>query len=42
MLVHDKSHWDLKRICETPKEYSQLESLIVYNFQLFTDTYHYL
>lgn len=42
MLAHDKNHWDLRRICLDNKEYNHLETIIVHNFGLLTDTYHYL
>lgn len=42
MLTHDKNFWSFRDICQSDKEYKGLEFLIVENFELFKDAYHYL
>ena len=42
MMNHDSKIWALRKICESELEYKRLESIIVTNLSLFTDTYHYL
>ena len=42
MLAHDRNHWHLKQLTDTPQDYSHLEALIVTEFPVLTDIYHYL
>ena len=42
MIAHDKNNWNLRKMCVDNKEYNHLETIIVHNFGLFTDTYRYL
>ena len=42
MFVHDKAQWNVKDACETIKESSGLEGMIVQNFKILKDTYLYL
>ena len=42
MLNHDKNRWNLKQIADSPTEYMRIQDLIVTNYSLLTDIYHYL
>ena len=42
MFNHDKNKWNLKNVCATAHEYSRISELVVTNYSLLTDVYHYL
>ena len=42
MLTHDRNHWHLKQLTDSPQDYSHLESLIVTELPLLADIYHFL
>ena len=39
---HDKNNWNIPKFCVTPKEQTQVETLIVIHFHAVKALYHYL
>ena len=42
MFEHDRTKWQIQRICSSPKEYNGVEVIIVANFEKINELYRYL
>ena len=42
MVAHDKENWNISNYCTSQHEIEMLETIIVSNYTLLTDVYHFL